>query len=117
MPSSQQWREAGMRRRSAFIDHLESRRLPAASVTLSADGLLHVVGTDSGDPATGGADNVDVGADGSQVDVLLNGKDFQIPTSKVKSLLVETGAEADIISASLQVPTTLRGGAGEDYVV
>src|SRR5438128_1148581 len=92
------------------IDRLEKRVCLDASVSFSPEGLLHVLGSN-------GDDVVGVSGDGDEAVVDLNGNHFSFPKSKVNSLLVETGAGIDTIRATLDDPTTLRGGEGRDDVV
>lgn len=89
-----------------------------ATVTLSSEGLLHVSGVDFIDQEPFGSDIIGVASSGNKFRVTLNGKVTTYSKAKVRKLLVDGGRGNDTIEIhkGVDVPTTLRGGDGNDLV-
>jgi Ca2+-binding RTX toxin-like protein len=91
------------------LEWLESRELPAATVTLLG-GTLAVVG-DRGDNIV----NVMVAADPTQIQVVADGVSQTFAASAVQRIVLDGGAGDDLLTAQVpSVPDFLRGGPGDD---
>ena len=97
------------------IESLESRRLLSGGVSLSASGVLSVLGTRK-------ADKISITVDrrhATNLDVSVNGRTTVVKANKVASIHVDGAAGNDTITedARISAPSTLLGGAGNDTIV
>ncbi len=106
------WQKRPRRRRQragwSRIESLESRTMLTAGVV---SGILTVQGTSE-------SDTIEIAADSDSVTVEVNGSESVFRASQVDSILVESAAGDDTVRVdSLNLPSTLLGGSGNDHLI
>src|SRR5438105_3645067 len=95
---------------SASITRLESRLLLSGGSTTLHNGLLTVLGTS-------GADTIVVRSAGGSIVVSVNGHSKSFPASSLKKIVASAEGGNDRMSNLTSLPSTLRGGSGNDSVI
>lgn len=87
---------------------------PPTSATLDSSGQLVVIGTSGEDQITISQDETTAGAPLKNLIVSFNGVWEYFDASTVKSVVVDSGDGDDSVDVSVNLPTTINGGNGDD---